>query len=560
MSHIRPQNIRFSVCIGFFLAVMAMCLAPLSAVAQYTTYAETSPTNTNSYGGIPMTQPQSQPVVPQQYAPQQYVPQQPAVPTMSVPSLSQPPAPEPAGQGNGTPLLAFSNPVGNAYAAPGQSGGVTPAFQSPDVQDTLTAQGLKVKKREIPDDRRVADQRYIDACTEIRDNKNTDAWLLDMPPYTGPLTNRTAGKGEEESLVLQASFMNRPVKQDDYEYDWEKEGTHLFDSSLLDLTKLGDHAKRWVGLGPDEAKARKRMENALLLMKEGEHIKAAKEFEWAAYFAPETALEEDARYHAAECYYREKRYKEAAEQYIKLLTNFQSSPYKNEIINNLYGIAKIWIDQVTKDKVGYVNVTDKSRPSFDTFGHAERALKAIFINCPSDPMADDCVYALALAYMRCGTVQGDASYEHAAEYFKQLRDCYPNSDHVVDAMQQEAICRRRASLGADYSGRHIDEARVIAEQLQTQYRLDTTKQGEVVGIRNGLTDDKAQQIWEVARFYDSRKDYGAARLQYRQLIDDYPATKYAEQSRKRFEEIRDLPDELPSDWERIKSAFRFGRK
>ena len=206
MSYIRPQNIRFSVYIGIFLAVMAMCLAPSSAVAQYTTYTETSPANTNSYGGIPMTQPQFQPVVPQQYAPQQYAPQQPAVPMMSIPSLSQPPAPEPAGQGNGPQLLAFNNPVGNAYASPGQSGGVTQAFQSPGVQDILAGQGLKVKKREIPDDRRVADQRCIDTWTEIKDNKNTDAWLLDMPPYTGPLGNRIPGKGEEESLVLQASI------------------------------------------------------------------------------------------------------------------------------------------------------------------------------------------------------------------------------------------------------------------------------------------------------------------------------------------------------------------
>lgn len=486
------------------------------------------------------------------------------IPTFRPSDFSAPPQ-MPSGAGPGgseTPLLAFGGPIGNAYSPSGLPGGAVPAFQSPGAQETLANQGLNIRQRERPDDRRIADQKYIDTWTEIRNTKNTDAWRLQMPPYAGPLENRTIGKNEEESIVLQASFLTQPVKQDDYEYDWEREGTHLFNFSLLDPSRVGDQVKRWVGLGQDEEKARKYMEEALQLMKQEKYLKAAEKFEWAAYFWPETAIEEDARYHAAECYYREKRYKDATNQYTKLLSNFQSSPYKNEAINNLFEIAKIWIRQVTEEKAGFVNLNDKSRPTFDTFGHAEKALKTIFINCPSDPAADDCVYALAVAYMRRGTVQGDASYEHAAEYFKQLRDCYPNSEHVVEAMRWEAICRQKASLGADYSTRHIDEASKITEQLQTQYgtHLEPEKRNEIVQLRNQLTTEKALDLWEVGQFYDNRKDYGAARLQYRKLIDEYPATDYADRARKRIEEIRDFPDELPSDVERIKSFFRIGGK
>ena len=462
----------------------------------------------------------------------------------------------------GEELVALGG-VGNAYHNPyigtGQTSGAVPAFQPPGVQESPANQGLVVRERERRDDRRQADQQYIDTYNEIKDKKNTEAWKIRMPPYAGPLENR-GGNGQEEPAFIQASYLTH--QQDDYEYDWEREEKHYFSFSMLDPTRFAERAKVWVGLGPDEEKARKHLENAMQLMKNGENIKAAKEFEWAAYYWKDTAVEEDARYHAAECYYREKRFNDAVKQYTKLLVNFPSSPYKTEAIKNTFEIARTWIKQVTEDRVSYVNFTDRSRPTFDTFGYAEKALKTIYTNCPSDPMADDSVFLLAHGYMRLGRAQGDASFEHAAEYFKQLRDFYPNSEFVVEAMRLEVICRQKASLGPDYDARHIDEAIRVADQLRLQHRtrMPSDQQNELLQITNRLNEEKAEKLWITAKFYDDGKNYGSARLQYRKIITDYPTTEYAEKARVRYEKIRDLPAELPSDWERIKSVLWLNRK
>ena len=458
--------------------------------------------------------------------------------------------------GEELPLLALGG-VGNAYtpySGTGQTGGTVPAFRTPGAQESMTGQGLVARERERRDDRRKADQEYIDTWHDIRDSKNTEAWKIRMPPYAGPLENRAPG--DDASSILQVNYLS--IKQDDYEYDWEREEKHYFSLSLLDPTRFGERMKAWVGLGPNEEKARKYMESGLQQMENGKNVKAAQDFEWAAYYAPETALEEDARYHAAECYYREKRFDKAVNQYTKLLENFPSSPYKNEAVHNMFEIARTWIKRVTEDKVNYVNVTDRSRPTFDTFGHAERALKTIFINCPNDHMADDSVFLLGHGYMRLGRTQGDASFERAAEYFKQLRDCYPNSEFVVEAMRLEIICREKSGLGADYDMRHVNEASKTAEQLQQQYgtRMPSDQRNELLEISNRLSEQKAKKLWVTGKFYDDRYDYGAARLLYQELINTYPASDYAEKARKRYEQIRDLPAELPSDWQRIKSVFR----
>ena len=460
------------------------------------------------------------------------------------------------------PKLAMTGSVGNAYGGTGQSGGAVPAFRPLAQETSPLSQELNVPKRERPDDRRFADQQHIDTWREIKYRKDPEVWRLRMPPYTGPLGNRTIGKDEEESSVFKhVNYFDFKVKQDDYEYEWEKGTTHMFDFSLLDPMRFGEQVKRWVGMGQDEGKARKHMENALELMKQEKYEKAAKEFEWAAYYWPETTVEEDARYHAAECYYRIGRYYDATKHYTMLLSNFQSSQYKAEVIRNMFGIAKIWIEQVTEKNARFVNVTDKSRPTFDTFGYAEKALKTIVINCPNDPLADDCIYMLACAYMRRGKVQGDACFEHAAEYFKQLQDDFPNSEYVIDAMRLEVVCRQRASLGAAYATRQIDQAGEVADRLLGDFgtALGSENRNEVLEIRNGITEEKAASVWVIGKHYDDRKDYGAARLQYQRIIADYPTTQYAEKARKRLEEIRDYPDELPSDWERIKAALRFGK-
>jgi len=556
MSPIRHGNFKFSTRATVFLALVFALFTPGASLAQYYEYGNPPVMGGDpSWSNVAPTNPASSnvptfdPPVFDPYAGGNY-----ESPVFQPPQFYTPP------QGGTEPeLLALGGGISNAYANPfggmGPAGGAVPAFQPPGILESPANQRLAIRERERPADRRIADQRYIDACEEIRDSKNKDAWRTPLPPYAGPLANRT----NDNPDILQSSYLN-PVRQDDYEYDWEKTEKHYFDFSMLDPTRFGERVKVWVGLGPDEKKARKHFDDALQLMKNGQYGKAGGEFEWAAYYWQETAVEEDARYHAAECYYREKRFNDAVKQYTKLLTGFPNSQYKTEAIRNTYEIAKTWLKQATEDNVSYVNLTDKSRPTFDTFGYAENALKAVYINCPNDPMADSCVFLLAVGYMKRGRAQGDASYERAAEYFSHLRDSYPNSRHLVEAMQLEVICRQKAGLGADYDPRHVNEASKLADQVISHGQLSSEQKSEILQLRNQLTEEKAAKLWVTGQFWDRRKDYGAARLQYREIIDKYPATDHAEKARLRYDQIRDLPDELPSDAQRILNFLRLGRK
>ncbi|MDR1494058.1 MAG: hypothetical protein LBT05_15250 [Planctomycetaceae bacterium] len=461
-----------------------------------------------------------------------------------------------------TPFLAFHSPVGNAFGTINKNSETVPAFQSANSIGASVPEsrpGLLFSSQERPTDRAAADRENYERWRIIKETKNTNAWMEPLPSYSGPLDFRTVGRPDDRTPLenLLVSFHEEGAKQDEYAYDWETEEKHYFDFSMLDPTRVGKQMKRWVGLSLSEEKAKKNFQDGLDAMKAEKYMKAADLFEWAAYYAPKTILEEDSRYHAAECYYRVGRNYDASQQYKRIILDFPSSQYKSEIIKNLYEIAKTWIKQ-TEGKSGYVNITDKSRPRFDTFGHAKGALETIYINVPRDPLADDAVYLLAVSYMRRATkVQGDVNYEHAAECFKQLRDFYPNSEYIVDAMRWEAICHKYASLGADYDAAQINQAGEIADQLLLQHavRLDANAQEEILKVRNEVTENKAEKLWLTGQFYDVRKEYRAARLQYELLLEKYPATKHAEKARKRIEEIRDFPPEPVSPLAKIKGIF-----
>ncbi|MCL2348952.1 MAG: outer membrane protein assembly factor BamD [Planctomycetaceae bacterium] len=505
----------------------------------------------------------------------------PATPMFTVPAYRPDSAsPVPGGSGQ-SPLIAFNSnapigaPVGHAFAADSPasaevSAELKPAFVSaPGTANTTSVEvsdTFKIPKKERPKDRLTAEEEQIRKYNDIMKNRNTDGWMKPLPSYGGPLDFRAVGKkgGDEEQSIVSVNFemYDKSLKQDERVYDWEAEEKHWFDASLLDPTRLGEHMKAWIGLGPNEGKARQHMQDGLKLFEQKEYMKAGNEFEWAAYYSPKTIIAEDARYHAAECYYQAKAFPKAVKQYTLLITEFQSSPYKPEAVKNLFEIAKKWVKD---SEEGYwylfVNVTDKSRPAFDTFGNAKKAFETIYINDPRGPLADDSIYTLGIALMRRAKFQGDISYEQAADTFRILRDTCPNSEFIVEAMRLETICRKRSSAGTAYSSQPYREAAKLADQTLQQFGTAITpeQRDDLIRVRGEITVAKARQIWEIGQYYDGQKNYGAAKYKYNEVIDQYPSTDYAEKARKRLNVIRDYPDEPESDWQRIKSWVTFGR-
>ncbi len=273
-----------------------------------------------------------------------------------------------------------------------------------------------------------------------------------------------------------------------------------------------------------------------------QYEEAAKHFATAAARWPNSPLEEDALFMLAECYFFSDQYPKAEDTYEKLLKKYQYSRYVDKAVARQFAIGRYW-EQFHAAEPHWPttpNLTDKSRPLFDTWGHALKCYDHVRLNDPTGPLADDSLMASATAYFNVG------QFEEAAFRYDLLRKEYPKSEHALNASLLCLDAKQRIYQGPLYDGTPLVEAGEIADQTLTRYGPTLgEKRSLVLEARDRITEQKAERDWAMAQYYDKNHYYGAARFYYQSIIDEYPQTQVAEAARKRLEEIKDLPAQPP---------------
>ena len=497
--------------------------------------------------------------------------------------LSPPPVERGQAQGTGNtvpgslPVVPGSLPVvpGSLPAVPGSQDSYDPwvVAARPDAFDPWGVD-QHAKQREAVSIEEAAQKEEEEQerarQAELAAAKNTSGgpkYLEPLSHWAGPFANREQKKDVEQDIIRQVGHVE--VTQQRYDnfpvYDWEKEEKSSFDWTILDPVNFFTKVRDWAGMGPDERKANAALEKGHRILspyRERGELKdkkvwanAAKEFWTAAWRWPDSVLEEDALHLAGECYYFAEDYPSALKCYQKLLIKYQHSKYLDADVRRVFSIAMYWEREALRG-TSSVNLTNKSRPKFDTFGNCKKAYETIFINDPNGPKSDDAVMALASAYLARGRYQGDDNYDQAAFYFSYLRENFPLSKHIAKAHELETFARSNAYMGAEYNGKMLEEAGKLADVTLRQFGTEIgDDKSDILAIKEGVMVRQAEMEWVYGRHYDKKKLYGAARLYYEKLVDKYPQTEFAEKARKRLVEIEGLPPE-PSQFEFLEKIFR----
>lgn len=332
----------------------------------------------------------------------------------------------------------------------------------------------------------------------------------------------------------------------------ESEEESGFDWSDLAPEKVYENIKKATGLGPDEGLARRSLDEGWTLFQQKEYSEAAGKFKSAAGRWPDSVLEEDALFLLGESYFFADRYAKAQDAYDNLLKKYDNSRYLDTVDKRLFTIGRYWEERHQANPQWPIvpNLTDKEQPWFDTFGNALKAYETIRMKDPTGPLADDSIVATANAYFRKGR------FEDAAYYYDMLRKEYPRSDHQLQAHVLGLQSKLRVYQGELYDGTPLSQAEEIAKQTLVQFpdRLGP-EQARVAQTRDRIVEERAERDWAIARYYDRRKQFGAARIYYQYIVKDYPLTQAAEKARARLEQIRNEPDEPPNRFKWLTDLF-----
>ncbi|MCH2210178.1 MAG: tetratricopeptide repeat protein [Fuerstiella sp.] len=292
------------------------------------------------------------------------------------------------------------------------------------------------------------------------------------------------------------------------------------------------------------------------LFDSGDYEGAAKQYGKLAEKYKGTSAGEEAQFRMAESWYALERYPVAQDGYDQLFVDYPSTRFVQTATKRMYRIAQVWLDladplnrsrirTVSAVEVEYEhpndappvptapslkyrilpNFADRSRPVFDTQGRALKALKGIWLNDPTGPLADDALFATASYYLR------REDYVEADRYFNILRDEYPDSPHIKDAFLLGSHVRLMSYQGPSYDGTSLEGAgRLTAQSLKmfpgSSERAQLRKDLQKIHLL------KAQRIWDRIQYYEKKNNSDrAVGLTCVQLMNEFPNTQFADMAR-----------------------------
>ena len=270
--------------------------------------------------------------------------------------------------------------------------------------------------------------------------------------------------------------------------------------------------KEAIGLGPNEQFAREAYTDGDRLFRETKYHAAAKKFEEAVDRGPHAQMEQDAMFMLAESYFFGDRYIKARDAYDALVKEHPNTRYMDTLIAREWEIAQFWekYEDYNPDWTLTPNGYDKTRPWFDTIGHAVKTYDNIRLNDPTGPRADDAIMATANIYFRRGR------YDDADYHYTLLRTQYPRSELQFEAHLLGLQAKLRKYQGADYDGSPLEEAKQLVKQLRMQFagRLSPEEKERLRVVEGQLNLEVATRDYRMAEYNDGTKHYGAARYYY----------------------------------------------
>lgn len=313
------------------------------------------------------------------------------------------------------------------------------------------------------------------------------------------------------------------------------------------------------GPNPDEArqafwKAQQLYQDAIALRDQNQlaesqakFVDAAVEFADAAERWPDSAMEQDALYMTGESYFFADHYWDAETAYEELLERYQHSRHLDAVQPRRFAIAQYWLELNREDPMAFYewNVFDESKPSRGMFGHAMRVFDRIRLDDPTGTLADDATLALGNAYF------AKKKFLKADEYYTDLRKTFPSSDHQFQAHFLGLKSKLEAYQGPDYSANALDEAEKLLDQIRKQFPADAEREAEFLAREAARVKYLlAERDWLLAKRFDQRAEYGAARHYYTALLTNYRETPFGESAEQRLREIGGLPNvpDQPLPW------------
>ncbi|GEM_PF-1145881 len=224
----------------------------------------------------------------------------------------------------------------------------------------------------------------------------------------------------------------------------------------------------------------------------------------------------------AESYEGMGEYYNAFQVYQKLLDTYPSYAETDTIIERQYRIGNLFFEGQKRKFLGF-----EILPSGD---QAIEIFKKVVDNAPYGSYGEAAQYKIGECYKKLG------KYAEAKEAFESAIRQYPDGEYADAARFQIAFCTVKESKKSAYDQQATDQAITeFKEFIRSHPQSESVDEAKAMIAE--LLDRKAEKSFQIAEFYESRRDLASAKVYYQEIITQYPESSYATTAKEKIEKL-----------------------
>lgn len=242
---------------------------------------------------------------------------------------------------------------------------------------------------------------------------------------------------------------------------------------------------------------------------------AISEFNKLVKYYPGSMHAPVAQYYKGRCYEDMEEFFHAYLAYQRVIEEYPHAKNREEIIMRQYRIGILFFEGQKAKVLGVALI-----PAIDK---AIEIFEQVVANAPYGEYADQAQYKIGESFKRSNR------FGEAAVAFQKAVNNYPRSELAEKANYEIAECGYLASLGYSYDQETTDAAIQKFQEFIHDSGDDTLAKEAKESLKQ-LREKKAQNLYDIAIFYERAGHHSSSVLYYKELIDKYPDSSLAAES------------------------------
>ncbi len=279
-------------------------------------------------------------------------------------------------------------------------------------------------------------------------------------------------------------------------------------------------------LSPEEraARAQSLWEAARRYEQEENWSKAARRFRLLEENYPESPFAVESLFRLGTSLEKMNRPLEAFQADQKILDDYPRQGDLETILGRQFAIGEYFLNQ-RRDYLLYT-----TSPNLDSAAEVFRQIVRTATFSDYSPRAQ---FNLARA------LQMQGKYDEAELEYDLVRQNYPDSPSMPDALFQLGLCAQEQALGSNYDNFEVKRATDAFREFVRRFP-EAPQVPQAKELINDMLGVEAEKSYEIGRYYERKDCPEGARVYYREVLEKFPGTSFAAQAQERLDGLKEV--------------------